>query len=150
MCFGRVKSIGNSGNFTETNTRPIAVQHTIHILFKEEKTSIFDTVWSPFAEEYVRNLAQEIELNKIDYVIAPHAEIDHSGALPILMSHIPDAPIYCTENGVKSLKGHYHKDWNFNIVKTGDRLRLGEKELLFIEAPMLHWPDSMFCYVCKA
>jgi flavorubredoxin len=116
-------------------------------LIKEEKTAIFDTVWAPFAEEYVRNLAKEIELNNIDYVIAPHAEIDHSGALPILMSQIPDTPIYCSKNGVKSLKGHYHQDWNFNVVKTGDRLSLGQKELIFVEAPMLHWPDSMFCYL---
>ncbi len=116
-------------------------------LIKEEKTAIFDTVWAPFAEEYVRNLAREIELEKIDYVIAPHAEVDHSGALPLLMSHIPDAPIYCSKNGMKSLKGHYHKDWDFVTVKTGDRLSLGEKELIFIEAPMLHWPDSMFGYL---
>jgi anaerobic nitric oxide reductase flavorubredoxin len=81
-------------------------------LIKEEKTAIFDTVWAPFAEEYVRNLTKEIELNNIDYVIAPHAEIDHSGALPLLMSHIPDTPIYCTKNGVKSLKGHYHQGQN--------------------------------------
>ncbi len=118
-------------------------------LIKEEKTAIFDTVWAPFAKEYVRNLSLEIELNKIDYVIAPHAEIDHSGALPELMRHIPDTPIYCTKNGVKSLKGHYHQDWDFNIVKTGDRLSLGEKELIFVEAPMLHWPDSMFCYLTE-
>lgn len=116
-------------------------------LIKEQKTAVFDTVWAPFAGEYVHNLSREIELNRIDYVIAPHAETDHSGALPLLMSHIPDTPIYCTKNGVKSLKGHYHQDWNFNIVKTGDRLSLGDKELIFIEAPMLHWPDSMFCYL---
>jgi flavorubredoxin len=48
---------------------------------------------------------------------------------------------------VKSLKGHYHEDWDFKVVKTGDRLSLGKKELVFIEAPMLHWPDSMFCYL---
>ena len=116
-------------------------------LIKEEKTALFDTVWTPFAEEYVSHLALEIELNKIDYVIAPHAEMDHSGALPLLMSHIPETPIYCTKNGMRSLKGHYHKDWNFKVVKTGDRLSLGQKELVFIEAPMLHWPDSMFCYL---
>ena len=48
---------------------------------------------------------------------------------------------------MKSLKGHYHKDWNFKPVKTGDRLSLGSKELIFVEAPMLHWPDSMMCYL---
>lgn len=116
-------------------------------LIKEKKVALFDTVWKPFAKEYVANLAKEIDLNKIDYVIASHAESDHSGALPELMSHIPEKPVYCTKNGIKSLKGHYHKDWNFVVVKTGDRLSLGQKELIFIEAPMLHWPDSMFCYL---
>lgn len=116
-------------------------------LIKEEKIALIDTVWTPFAKEFVENLAKEVDLKKIDYVIANHAENDHSGALPLLMKQIPDVPVYCTKNGVKSLKGLYHQDWNFKIVKTGDRLSLGSKELIFIEAPMLHWPDSMFTYL---
>jgi anaerobic nitric oxide reductase flavorubredoxin len=117
-------------------------------LVQEEKTALIDTVWGPFATEYVENLKKTIDLNKIDYVIACHGENDHSGALPELMRHIPETPIYCTKNGVKILKGLYHQDWNFKIVKTGDTLDLGNgKVLTFIEAPMLHWPDSMFAYL---
>ncbi len=116
-------------------------------LIKEDKVALIDTVWRPFAKEFVKDLANEIDLNKIDYIIANHAESDHSGALPELMRIIPDTPIYCTKNGVKSLKGHYHQDWDFQVVKTGDKLSLGKKELVFVEAPMLHWPDSMFCYL---
>lgn len=116
-------------------------------LVQEEKTALIETVWAPFAKEYVRNLQNSIDLNAIDYVIANHGEIDHSGALPELMRHIPETPVYCTANAVKSLKGQYHQAWNFKIVKSGDRLNLGNKELIFIEAPMLHWPDSMFCYL---
>ena len=116
-------------------------------LIKEKKVALIDTVWNPFAKEYVENLAKIIPPDEIDYVIANHAESDHSGALPELMRHIPDKPIYCTANGVKSLKGHYHKDWNFQVIKTGDQLDLGDKKLIFVEAMMLHWPDSMFCYL---
>jgi flavorubredoxin len=116
-------------------------------LVRDEKTALIDTVWGPFAKEFVNHLRSEIDLSKIDYVIANHAETDHSGALPELMQHIPDKPVYCTANGVKSLKGHYHQDWNFQVVKTGDKLSLGAKELIFIEAPMLHWPDSMMAYL---
>ena len=116
-------------------------------LVRDEKIALIDTVWMPFAKEFVDNLTKEIDLNKIDYIIANHAEMDHSGALPELMSRIPDKPIYCTANGVKSLKGHYHKNWNFQIVKTGDKLSLGKKDLIFIEAMMLHWPDSMMEYL---
>jgi len=116
-------------------------------LVRDEKTVLIETVWAPFAKEFVHNLQQEIDLAKIDYIIASHAEIDHSGAYPELMRLIPDTPIYCTANAVKSLKGHYHQDWNFKVVKNGDRLNIGTKELIFIEAPMLHWPDTMFCYL---
>jgi anaerobic nitric oxide reductase flavorubredoxin len=116
-------------------------------LVEEEKTVLIDTVWIPFAKEFVRNLERKIDLKRIDHVVANHAECDHSGALPELLERIPDVPVHCSANGVKSLKGHYHKDWNFQVVKTGDRLPLGDKELVFIEAPMLHWPDSMFCYL---
>ena len=116
-------------------------------LIRDDKVALIDTVWEPFAEEFVEKLKKEIDLNDIDYIIINHGEIDHSGALPVLMREIPDTPIYCTQNGIKSLKGHYHQDWNFVPVKTGDKLSLGKKELIFIEAPMLHWPDSMFNYL---
>lgn len=116
-------------------------------LIQEEKTALIDTVWMPFAEEFVDNLQKEIDLKKIDFIIANHGEVDHSGALPLLMQHIPNVPIYCTSNGVKSIKGQYHQDWNFKVVKTGDRLSLGNKELVFIETPMMHWPDNMFSYL---
>jgi anaerobic nitric oxide reductase flavorubredoxin len=116
-------------------------------LIRDEKNALIDTVWSPFDTEFTEKLSHEINLDKIDFVIANHAEPDHSGSLPALMERIPGKPVYCTQNGMKSLKGHYHKDWNFIPVKTGDKISLGKKELIFIEAKMLHWPDSMFCYL---
>jgi len=117
-------------------------------LIQEEKNVLIDTVWKPFAKEFVENLKKEIDLKKIDFIIANHAEIDHSGGLPELMRHIPDTPIYCTENGIKSLKGHFHQDWNFKTVKTGDSIDIGNgKQLIFVEMKMLHWPDSMATYM---
>ncbi|HBT20639.1 MAG TPA: MBL fold hydrolase [Peptococcaceae bacterium] len=116
-------------------------------LIRDEKTVLIDTSWAPFAEEFVENLKKEIDLNKIDYIISLHSEIDHSGALPQLMKEIPDTPIYCTTNGAKFIKSQYHKNWNFVTVKTGDKLSIGSQEIIFIEAPMLHWPDTMFCYL---
>lgn len=116
-------------------------------LIRDEKVALIDTVWLPFAKEFVTKLKREIDLNDIDYIIINHGEIDHSGALPELMREIPDTPIYCTKNAVKSLKGQYHQDWNFVEVKTGDKLSLGKRDLIFIEARMLHWPDSMFTYM---
>ncbi len=116
-------------------------------LVRDQKTVLIDTVWGPYDREFVARLKKEVDLDKIDYVIANHSESDHSGALPALMREIPDTPIYCTANGVKVLKGQYHQDWNFVTVKTGDTLDIGDSKLVFVEAPMLHWPDTMFTYM---
>ena len=116
-------------------------------LVHDEKTVLIDTVWTPYAEEFIARLEQVIDLKKIDYIVANHGEPDHSGALGLLMEKIPTTPIYCTANGVKSLKGYFGKDWDFRSVKTGDKLNIGKKELLFVEAAMIHWPDSMMCYL---
>ena len=98
-------------------------------LIRDKKTVLIDTVWQPFAKEFVTNLKKEIDLKEIDYIIANHGEVDHSGALPELMREIPDTPIYCTKNAVQSIKGQYHEDWNFVEVKTGDTLDIGESKL---------------------
>lgn len=117
-------------------------------LIRDKKNVLIDTVWQPYDKEFVARLKEEIDLNDIDFIISNHAEIDHSGALPELMREIPDTPIYCTAKGEKHLKGHFHEDWNFVNVKTGDTLEIGDdNNLVFIEAPMLHWPDSMFTYM---
>ncbi len=116
-------------------------------LIQDEKNVLIDTVWLPYDKEFVENLKQTIDLNKIDAIIIQHGEVDHSGALVELMKEIPNTPIYCTQNGIQSIKGQYHQDWNFIPVKTGDTLNIGKNTLTFIEAPMLHWPDTMFTYM---
>lgn len=116
-------------------------------LIRDEKTVLIDTVWKPFDEEFIQSLKREIDLKQIDLIVCNHAEIDHSGALTELLREIPGTPVYCTANGVKIIKGHHHQDWNFQVVKTGDTLDIGRNKLIFVEAPMLHWPDTMFTYL---
>lgn len=116
-------------------------------LIRDEKTVLIDTVWEPYAKEFVNNLKKEIELDKIDYIIMNHSEVDHAGALLELMKEIPNTPVYCTKNGAKIIKGLHHKDFNFVEVKTGDTLEIGKNKLVFVEARMLHWPDSMMTYM---
>ncbi len=118
-------------------------------LIQEEKTVLIDTVWKPHSTEFLDNLESEIDLKKIDFIVANHGEVDHSGSLPALMEKIPGTPIYCTANGVKSLVGQYHHpEWNFQVVKTGDSVDIGNgKKLVFVEMRMLHWPDSMATYM---
>ena len=118
-------------------------------LIEEEKTVLMDTVWTPHRFDFVENLKKEIDLKKIDFIVANHGECDHSGSLTTILEEIPDVPIYCTENAVKSIEGQYGKrGWNFHVVKTGDSLDIGNgKKLIFLEMRMLHWPDSMATFL---
>ena len=118
-------------------------------LIQEEKTILMDTVWAPHQIDFIENLKSEIDLSSIDAIVIQHGECDHSGSLPALMREIPDTPIYCTANAVKSLEGQYGKHgWNFHTVKTGDELDIGNgKKLIFIEMTFLHWPDSMATFL---
>ncbi len=120
-------------------------------LIREEKNVLIDTVWSEHDNEFLTNLKQEIDLKDLDFVVCNHGEVDHSGALPALLSERPDLPIYCSANAVQSLVGQYHHpEWNFQKVKTGDSVDIGNgKKLVFVDMKMLHWPDSMATYLTE-
>ncbi len=113
----------------------------------DDKVAVVDTVYQPFTEEFVENLRQVTDPANIDYVVVNHIEPDHSGALPALMELCPQATVVCTDKARQGLLAYFNGQWDYQVVKTGDSLSLGKLTLQFIEAPMLHWPDSMFTYV---
>jgi flavorubredoxin len=116
-------------------------------LIRDEKTVLVDTVWGPFEDELLANIAALVDPAKIDIVVVNHAEVDHSGALPAVMRRAPNATVVVSKRGLESVPGHYHTQWNFHPVQTGDKINIGKHDLVFVEAPMLHWPDSMFTYI---
>lgn len=116
-------------------------------LIKDEKLALIDTVWTPFHEEFVDDLDKKVGIDKIDLIVINHCEVDHAGSLAHLLEKRPNIPIYCTKKGSEMMRKSYHKNWNFNVVKTGDSIELGQYKLIFVEAPMLHWPDTMMTYV---
>lgn len=113
----------------------------------DEKITLIDIVDVHFVDEMIENIKHIIDPSKIDYVVVNHVEPDHSGGFPKLMEYIPNAKVFCSKNGKDAMKHHYFGDYEYEIVKTGDVIVLGEKTVKFIEAPMLHWPDSMFSYI---
>jgi len=115
-------------------------------LILDDKTSLVDTVLGSFSSELIENIRQIVPIEKIDYIIANHVETDHSGALPAIMKLAPSAKIFGTQKCKEGLFKHYYGNWDFQVVKTQDKLKLGKRTLTFIEAPMIHWPDSMFTY----
>ena len=116
-------------------------------LIRDEKTVLVDTAWGPHTSEFIGKVREVVDPAAIDYVVANHAEPDHSGSLPALMKLCPKATVIVSRAGATSIPGHYHENWKFRPVKTGDRIGIGASELVFVEAPLLHWPDSMFTYL---
>ncbi|WP_243669152.1 FprA family A-type flavoprotein [Methanoculleus chikugoensis] len=115
-----------------------------------EKTALIDGAYHGFEGEVLGRIGSVCDPETIDYIVVNHIEMDHSGTLPALVKKLPDTPIYCTERARAGLARHYDiTGWKIRVVKSGDTLDLGGKTLTFLEAPMLHWPDSMFTYLAE-
>ncbi len=116
-------------------------------LIVDEQIALADTVMRGFEEEMFRHIAEVVDPSRIDYVIANHGEPDHSGAIPAVMAQAPHATLVHSRRATDSLGKYLPDGWKRRVVGTGDTLSLGQKTMVFIEAPMLHWPDSMFTYI---
>jgi len=112
-----------------------------------EKTALVDTVKAPFFEEMMGRIREVMPPERIDYLIANHVEMDHSGSLPLFKKAFPKVEVLCSPRAEEELKLHYGDTIPLKTVKTGDVLELGGKTLTFVEIPMVHWPDSMVTYV---
>src|SRR3972149_11867647 len=117
-------------------------------LISDEKTALVDTVKHAFSNELLQNISEITTLEKIDYIIINHVEMDHSSSLPSVAKLAKNATIIASERGKDAIIEHYGADF-IQTVKTGDELKLGKRTLRFVEAPMLPWPDSMFTYVVE-
>jgi flavorubredoxin len=116
-------------------------------LILDEKNVLVDTVKAPFYLEMMGRISAIIDPSKIDVVVSNHVEMDHSGSLPQVVERIGDPTVITSERGQKGLTKHYSKPMKLKIVKSGETLPIGHRALSFVEAPMLHWPDSMFTYI---
>lgn len=129
--------------------------YNCYLVFGEDKVALIDNVYPGSSAQLwgrVKNaFEQEGREFKIDVIIQNHIENDHSGSLVEFVKKFEDAEVYCSNMAVAGLKNHYPylEKINFNTVKTGDQVELGGKTLAFVEAPMLHWPDSMFTMIME-
>ncbi|MCX8118613.1 MAG: FprA family A-type flavoprotein [Desulfobacterota bacterium] len=116
-------------------------------LVLDEKNVLIDVVKTPFYLEMVGRISEILDPSKIDVIVSNHVEMDHSSSLPQLVERIGNPLILTSERGQKGLAKHYQRSMNFKVVKTGETFPIGRRTLTFVEAPMLHWPDSMFTYI---
>lgn len=115
-------------------------------LILDEKITLIDTVKHYLADEMIERISKLTDPSKIDYLISNHVEMDHSGSIPAIMKHCPNAKIITSSpQGAAGLTAHYGKH-DYMPVKGGDTLSLGKRSLCFVQTPMLHWPDNMVSY----
>ncbi|MEM2996384.1 MAG: FprA family A-type flavoprotein [Candidatus Bathyarchaeia archaeon] len=126
---------------------PRGTSYNSYLVTGTEKNALIDTVNLGFGDELLGRIKEVVELEELDYVIMNHAEPDHAGALPNILSSC-DAKLIATERGAEMAR-HYYKvpEERVMSVRDGDRIGLGGKTLRFIEAPWLHWPETMFTYL---
>lgn len=117
-------------------------------LIKDGKNVLFDSVKAEYTDRFINSLKKVINPEDIDYIVVNHAELDHSGALGELVKLCKPEKIICSFMGEKTLAKHFNtKDWPVQAFKTGESISIGKRSIEFIEARMLHWPDSMFSYI---
>ena len=133
--------------FDELIPLPDGTSYNAYIIKGSEKTALIDTVDPEKEMELLANL-HELGIEKIDYIVTNHAEQDHSGAIPLILEHFPEA-VVVTNQKCKSFEiDHlYIHDSKFKVIHDGDTLSLGDKTLKFIMTPWVHWPETMVTYL---
>ena len=116
-------------------------------LILDKKVVLVDTVKHYLFDEMLDSIGKIINPGKIDYILSNHVEMDHSGSISKILELSPNAKVITSTQGEKGLRRHYKKEWNFNVVKSGDTLSIGKRTLNFYHTPMVHWPDSMVTYI---
>jgi len=116
-------------------------------LIKDKKITLVDTVKHYLFDEMLSRIKELIDPKKIEYIISNHVEMDHSGSISKILEICPNAKVLTSTRGEKGLLRHYKKDWNFQVLKSGDTLNIGKRTLNFVHIPMVHWPDSMVTYI---
>ncbi|MCK5176111.1 MAG: MBL fold metallo-hydrolase, partial [Candidatus Aenigmarchaeota archaeon] len=126
---------------------PHGTSYNSYLVKGSEKTVLIDTVYPPKLQELLSNL-KKLNIDKLDYVVANHAEQDHSGSLPVILEMYPEAKILTNSKCKELLMGHLQISEDKIITVDGStEILLGNKTLKFIIAPWVHWPDTMFTHI---
>lgn len=117
-------------------------------LIKDEKTALLDTVDRACADQFLENLEKALDGKSLDYLIVQHMEPDHCALLADVLKLYPQVQIVCSQKTVGLIKQFFNLDIdkNVKVVKEGETLSLGQHELKFFMAPMVHWPEVMVTY----
>jgi flavorubredoxin len=128
---------------------PDGTSYNSYLIQASEKTALIDTVDPVMKDELFNHLAQ-LGINKIDYIIANHAEQDHSGSIPFVLEKFPSARVVCSTKCKPFLMDLLRvPEAQILDVADGATLSLGNRTLKFIHTPWVHWPETMVTYLVE-
>ena len=126
---------------------PHGTTYNSYLVEGKKDSALIETVKAGFTDTYLENLSSLVDLSKIGYLILNHTEPDHTGSLNALLEAAPSIRLVSSKNAVRLIRGILNRDVEVIAVGDGDEIDLGGRTLRFIEAPFLHWPDTMFTYL---
>ena len=120
-------------------------------LIRGDKTALVDTSHAKFRQLYLDALQGLIDPTEIDYLIISHTEPDHSGLVKDFLGLAPQATVVAAKMAIKFLEDLVHQPFETMVVKNGETIDLGQGHVIeFVNAPNLHWPDTIFSYDHKS
>jgi flavorubredoxin len=133
--------------FDELIPLPDGTSYNAYLVISDEGTALIDTVDPTMTDILVGNL-RSMNIKRIDYIVANHAEQDHSGSIPALLNLYPEAKVIATPKCKEMLMDLLLiPEDRIQAVKDGETLSLGGKTLEFIHFPWVHWPETMLTYL---
>lgn len=127
---------------------PHGTSYNAYLIVGKDKTALIDTVNPGFEKDLVDKIAQHVDPTKIDYVIMNHAEPDHANAAKHLLGIAKNAKLVAGAKGKEAAMMYFDIDASrIDVVDENSRIDLGGKTLKFVDAPWLHWPETIFTYL---
>lgn len=127
---------------------PHGTSYNAYLVVGKDKTALIDTVNPGFEKDLVDKIAQHTDPTKIDYVIMNHAEPDHANAAKHVLNIAKNAKLVAGAKGKEAAMMYFDIDASrIEVVDENSRIDLGGKTLKFVDAPWLHWPETIFTYL---
>ena len=126
---------------------PRGVSYNSYLLM-DEKTVLLDTVDKAVKGVFFENIEKVLDGRKLDYLVVHHMEPDHSEAIWEVVMRYPEVKIVCNAKIAQMMKQFFSFDVDARVVlvKEGDTFHTGKHNLVFVSAPMVHWPEVMVSY----
>lgn len=125
---------------------PYGTSYNAYIVKGKDKVAMIEAAKLGFADESFRRIEEIVPISQIDYLIINHTEPDHAGSIPLMLEKNPELQIVGTNSAIQFVSNIIKRPFKSRVVKKGDTLDLGGRELSFFPMPNLHWPDTMFTW----